>query len=140
MNDGNVHLVLYDGDCGLCNRLVQFILQRDIRGVFRFASLQSPTGLAVLTTAGAGPALPNSFHVVERFGTDQARIFTKSDAVIFVARQLRWPWRTGVALRLIPGPLRDRAYDAMARSRYSWFGRADQCAVNSPDVRDRFIH
>ena len=136
---GSSHLVLFDGECALCNGLVQVLLAHDDAGVFRFASLQSPTGLAIVHAIGGGPALPNSFHVVADHGTGHSRVFTKSDAVLFVARQLGWPWRAAMALRILPKSLRDGLYDAMARSRYRFFGRATQCAVPGPEFQDRFI-
>jgi predicted DCC family thiol-disulfide oxidoreductase YuxK len=136
---GSTHLVLFDGECALCNGIVQFVLTRDRAAVFRFASLQSRTGLAMVKSIGGGPALPTSFHVVADYGSDHPRVFTKGDAVLFVARQLGWPWRAAVALRIMPKGLRDRLYDAMARSRYRFFGRSAPCAVPSPEFQSRFI-
>jgi len=123
------HLVLYDGVCGLCNGLVQFLIRRDHRQLFKFASLQSATGRAILERLGGDPALPTSFHVVADHGSEYSRVFTKGDGVLFVARRLGWPWRAVGALRVLPRGLRDSMYDAMARSRYRFFGRSDQCAI-----------
>ena len=58
------HLVLYDGVCGLCSRVLQFVLTRDRRGVFHFASLQSATGKAVVARSGGDPAELTSFYVL----------------------------------------------------------------------------
>src|SRR5580704_12864552 len=73
-----VHLVLYDGVCGLCNRLLQFLLAVDDRAVFDFASLQSPTGRALVERAGGHPDDLNSFYVSANYRTPGARVITKT--------------------------------------------------------------
>jgi len=70
-----VHLVLYDGVCGLCNRLVQFLLRHDRRAAFDFAALQSVTGRAVVERWGGNPHDPNSFFIVANYRTPAARYF-----------------------------------------------------------------
>src|ERR1700693_4706661 len=83
-----VHLVLYDGVCGLCNRLLQFLLAVDDRAVFDFASLQSPTGRALVERAGGHPDDLNSFYVSANYRTPGAHVITKSQAALFVAGEL----------------------------------------------------
>lgn len=133
------HLVLYDGVCGLCNRLLQFLLKHDHRGAFSFASLQSATGRAMVTRYGGNPDELNSFYVVADYRTPNARAFMKSDAAVFVAGQLGWPWKGARAAGVLPPALRDRAYDVIARSRYRIFGRYEQCLVPSEEFRNRFV-
>jgi len=133
------HLVLYDGVCGLCNRLLQFLLRHDRRRVFRFASLQSVVGRSIVARSGGDPAELTSFYVVANYQTAASRVFTRSDAALFVAGALGWPWRVGQLIRFVPHPVRDRAYDVVARSRYRVFGRYDRCLVPSPEFRSRFI-
>jgi predicted DCC family thiol-disulfide oxidoreductase YuxK len=137
--DEITHLVLFDGVCGLCNGLVQFLLKRDHQQVFKFAALQGATGRAVLERVGGGPSLPSSFYVVADYGSGHSRVFTKSDGVLFVAAQLRWPWRVAAVLRVLPRSLRNWLYDALARSRYRFFGRYEQCTVPSPEFQSRFV-
>ena len=134
-----VHLVLYDGVCGLCNRLLQFLLKHDRRGVFSFASLQSATGRAMVARYGGNPDDPGSFHVVADFRAPNARALKKSDAAVFVARQLGWPWKGLRAAGLLPPALRDRMYDVIARNRYRVFGRYEECQVPRPEFRSRFL-
>ena len=133
------HLVLFDGVCGLCNGLVQFLLKRDRRRVFKFAALQGATGRAMLERLNSGPSLPSSFYVFADYGSGHSRVFTKSDGVLFVASQLGWPWRAAVVLRVLPRGLRDWLYGALARSRYRFFGRYEQCTVPSPEFASRFV-
>ena len=103
------HLVLYDGVCGLCNGLSQFLLRHDRRRVFVFASLQSAVGRAVVERNGGDPDVLTSFYVVADYDTQGARFFAKGDAALFVASQLGWPWRAALAARLLPKPVRKYA-------------------------------
>jgi predicted DCC family thiol-disulfide oxidoreductase YuxK len=138
-DDEAVHLVLYDGVCGLCNSLLQFLLTHDRRRVFAFASLQSATGRAVVEGLGGDPTEPTSFYVLANYRTRHSRIFARSQAALFVAGQLGWPWKAAVIARILPIALLDRAYNAIARNRYRVFGRFDQCLAPRPEFRGRFI-
>ncbi|MBN8246415.1 MAG: DUF393 domain-containing protein [Verrucomicrobia bacterium] len=123
-------LLLYDGDCGLCHGAVRFVLRHERDAVIRFAALQSATGQAWTRQAGTG------------MGTllwiEAGEIHVRSDAVMLLARHLRWPWRWLGILRLVPRPLRDAGYDLVARHRMRWFGRAT-CDLPVTDNRDRFL-
>jgi predicted DCC family thiol-disulfide oxidoreductase YuxK len=134
-----MHLVLYDGVCGLCNGVVQFLLRHDRRGVFSFAALQSATGQAMVRRFGGRPDDLTSFYVVADYLTPHARACTRGDAVLFVARQLEWPWKAGRALAVVPKVIRDWLYDVVARTRYRVFGRYDQCLLPRPEFRSRFV-
>lgn len=138
-SQAGIHLVLYDGVCGLCDRLVGLLLRHDHRAVFRFAALQSPLGRRVIEQVGGNLADLSSFYVVANFRTARIEAFTKSRAALFVADELGWPWRAARVFRVVPRAIRDRAYDAVARIRYRAFGRYDRCAVPSPEFRARFI-
>lgn len=133
------HLVLYDGVCGLCNRLLQFLLAHDRRAVFSFASLQSATGKAIVGRWGGDPEDLSSFYVVADFRTEKARVVTKSGAALFVAGELGWPWNLTRVAGVLPKALRDRLYDGIARRRYRFFGRYEQCLVPGEEVRSRFV-
>lgn len=133
------HLVLYDGVCGLCSRLPRFLLRHDRRRVFSFASLQSAVGRSIVERSGGNPAQLTSFYVVADYRTTASRVFTRSDAALFIAVALGWPWKAAQLIRFVPQAVRDRAYDVVARNRYRVFGRYDRCLVPSPEVRGRFI-
>jgi predicted DCC family thiol-disulfide oxidoreductase YuxK len=130
---------LYDGVCGLCNRLLQFLLKHDHRAVFSFTALQSATGKATVARWGGDPEEVSSFYVVADFRTTHARVLTKSDAAVFVARELGWPWKLGRAAGVLPLAFRDRLYDVVARNRYRVFGRYEQCLIPSEESRSRFV-
>ena len=133
------HLVLYDGVCGLCSSLLQFLLTHDRRGVFAFASLQSATGRAVVERLGGDPTQQTSFYVSANYRTNHAQMFSRSSAALFVARQLGWPWKAAVIAHVLPSAVLDRAYDVVARNRYRVFGRFEQCLPPRPEFRGRFV-
>jgi predicted DCC family thiol-disulfide oxidoreductase YuxK len=133
------HLVLYDGVCALCNRLTQFLLKHDHRAVFAYASLQSATGRATVARFGGNPDDLTTFYVVADYRSDHARILARSAAALFVARELGWPWKMAVLVRVLPTPILERMYDLIARTRYRVFGRLEHCIIPRPEFRHRFI-
>jgi predicted DCC family thiol-disulfide oxidoreductase YuxK len=135
-------ILLYDGVCGLCNRLVQFILQRDADAVFRFASLQSPLAERILTRHGADAGDLDTVYVVVNYDLPNEYLLPRSDAVIFILKQLgahTFCRLVGFLLSLIPRPLRDLAYRIVARNRYRVFGRYETCILPAPEHRGRFM-
>jgi len=133
------HRVLYDGVCGLCSRLLRFVLRHDHRCVFDFAWLQSAAGRAIVERCGGNPDELTSFYVIADHRSERWRAFTRSDAALFVAGELGWPWKAARVVRVVPKPIRDRAYDLVARSRYRAFGRYDRCVLPRPEFRSRFV-
>lgn len=129
-------LILYDGVCKLCHAAVRFVLARDRHARFRFAALDSPAARARLADAGARElrALPDSVVLI-----DGAGIHVRSTAALRIARALGFPWSLAFLAIVVPRPLRDALYDAIARRRYRWFGREEACPVPPPDVADRFL-
>jgi predicted DCC family thiol-disulfide oxidoreductase YuxK len=136
---GGRHLLLFDGDCGLCASLVQFILPRDRDRTFHFASLSSPEGRTMVARHGGDPDDVSTVYVVADYQTPDARPLVRSRAALFVAGALGWPWKAATLFGLLQTAMLDRAYDVVARNRYRVFGRRDQCLMPRPEWRDRFI-
>jgi predicted DCC family thiol-disulfide oxidoreductase YuxK len=128
-------LILFDGVCNLCNATVRFIIARDPRARFRFAPLQSDAACERLARAGGVPAGQASVVLIEN-----GRLYTRSAAALRIARALRFPWPMLYGLIVIPRPIRDRAYEFVARRRYRWFGRSQACVLPTPELRDRFLN
>ena len=133
------HLVLYDGVCGLCSRLLQFLLKHDRRAVFSFASLQSEVGKTMVERFGGNPNELTSFHVLANYRADDAQMFSRSKAALFVAGELGWPWKMAVLMRILPNVILDHVYNVVARNRYRVFGRYEQCLIPRPEFRRRFV-
>jgi predicted DCC family thiol-disulfide oxidoreductase YuxK len=139
MTDASNPIVLYDGVCGLCNRLVQFILQRDRRDVFRFASLQSPLAAEILARHSMPHDL-NSVNVVLHHQQPGERILERSDAINYVLTELGVPWSFGAKLgSLLTHRLRDSAYNLIARNRYRIWGKYETCPLPDPSRRHKFL-
>jgi predicted DCC family thiol-disulfide oxidoreductase YuxK len=143
-------ILLYDGVCGLCNHLVQFILRRDRAAIFRFASLQSTFAGRILARHGANPAELDTVCVVLDYDASGANpdkgnqapeiLLARFDAVLFILQQLGGIWRSAAfVLRAIPRPLREWAYRVIARNRYRIFGRYETCPLPSEETRGRFL-
>lgn len=128
-------MLFFDGHCNLCNRSVQWVLQRDRKGIFRFASLQSATARRLLPPAGIDPRQLSSLVLLH-----DGRAWTHSEGALRTARLLgggyRWSGQLGL---IIPRPLRDAVYRFIARHRYRWFGRTDNCWLPRPEWKSRFL-
>jgi predicted DCC family thiol-disulfide oxidoreductase YuxK len=131
------HLLLYDGECGLCDRVVQIVLARDHRRLFHFASLQSAAAAKQLARFGGRPERLDTFVVIERYQEPDAAHLTRARAALAVMRALGWP-RVAAVLGWLPGGLLDRMYDFIARHRYRLFG-GGVCFVPRPEDRPRFL-
>lgn len=131
--------MLYDGVCGLCNRLVQFILKRDRNDRFLFASLQSEFAATLLKRHGADPHDLDTFYVVIDHGQPGERVLMRSDAILHVVKTLGGIWTLAGAGRILPKVLRDAMYRLVARNRYRVFGKHESCMLPSPEHRAKFL-
>jgi predicted DCC family thiol-disulfide oxidoreductase YuxK len=127
--------IFYDGHCGLCHRTVQFVLKRDSRRCFRFAPLQGAT-FEQRAPPAMRSGLPDSVIVL----TSDGRLLTRSNAILHIYGRLGGLWNAlAVAMAIVPRPIRDAAYDFIARIRYSVFGRrSETCPVVPANLRSRF--
>ncbi|HEX4340204.1 MAG TPA: thiol-disulfide oxidoreductase DCC family protein [Polyangiaceae bacterium] len=127
-------VVLFDGVCNVCNAAVNFIIDRDPEGQFRFASLQSPEGQALAAPHGIAALEPSTMALIE-----DGKAFTQSTAALRIARRLKAPWPLAYAAAFVPRALRDVAYRYFAANRYRWFGKTEACRVPTPEIRSRFL-
>ena len=132
------HLLLYDGVCGMCDGLIQFVLRRDKR-VFDFAALQSPAAHAALARFGGNADVLTTMYVVVDYRGAAPALLAKSRAALFVMARLGGPWRAGALLGVLPTSLLDYLYDIVARYRYRVFGQHEHCPMPRPEFRSRFI-
>lgn len=133
------HLIFFDGVCGLCNKSVQYVLDRDAAGSFFYASLQSGFASHTLAKYGDNPADLDSIRVLANYQTASEKLYTRSDAALFVLRELGgFPAAIG-RLTFIPSLIRDGVYKFVAVIRYRLFGKYDSCRLPDPATRERFI-
>src|SRR5262245_20352389 len=127
-------VILFDGVCNLCNGFVRFIIRRDDRRLFRFGTLQSEAGKALLT-----PLARNEGEMTSVVLLDNGHIYSESDAVIRILSELGPVWRFCRVFSVIPRVIRNGIYKLVSRTRYGIFGRRVSCMVPTVDIQDRFI-
>jgi len=132
-------LVLYDGVCGLCNRLVSFLLRHDRRDQFRFAPLQSELAQMLLRRYGLDPNDFDTVVVLADFGQPAERALTLSQAALWAVSRLDGIWGLFVIAKLIPLSLREGLYRFIAHRRYRIFGKYEQCPLPRPEDRGKFL-
>lgn len=130
----NHPVILFDGVCNFCDGAVNFVLRQDKKDVFRFAPLQSEAGQQLLQQYGLSKADFDSFVLI-----DEGKVYKKSDASLRVMNRLPWYWKEVQLFRIVPRFLRDAIYDFIARNRYQWFGKKEQCMIPTPQMRARFL-
>lgn len=116
-------IVLFDGICNLCDKSVQFILKRDKKKIFLFASLQSPEGISLLKKHKLPSDYTDSIILI-----DQNQAYTKSEAALEIASCLTFPWNLFRFGKHLPRWFTNFWYDLIARYRYTFFGKKmDHC-------------
>lgn len=134
MDTSDKALILYDGECGLCDRFVRFVLNRDKRDRFRFAPLQSGFGVEQLRAYGFEGEGAASMVLIQN-----GRATRRGKAALSAMSMLGKGWPILGALRVLPSWLLDPFYNFVARRRYRWFGKLDACRLPSPAERAKFI-
>ncbi len=127
-------LVLYDGDCGVCTGLVQFLLDRDSAGVLHYAPLQGETASALRVRHAQIPEDLDTMVLVE--GDD---VHLRSRAAFRVARLLPWPWKALGGLRYLPVVFTDATYRVFAALRYRLGRQPTRCRLATPEEAGRFL-
>ncbi|MEK4186517.1 thiol-disulfide oxidoreductase DCC family protein [Paenibacillus sp. FSL L8-0494] len=127
-------IVLIDGVCHLCQGVVRFIIPRDPEAKFLFAPLQNEIAANLMKESGLQPGQLNTVILLEN-----GVYYTESAAVLRIARKLRFPWPAAYAFILVPRPLRNALYRYIAKNRYRWFGRDEQCMLPTPEIKRRFL-
>lgn len=131
-------IIVFDGVCVFCTVGAQFILKHDKAGLFRLTAMQSEVGAQIMREAGLDPLDPESFIVLGA-ADDGGDTWMNSDAVLHVWSILGWPWRAALIFRLVPHAIRDPLYRLIARNRYKWFGKREECWVPTPDQAARVL-
>lgn len=130
----NKNIVVFDGYCNLCSAWVIFIIKREKGDSFRFIPLSSPVVDEIKQHTGIERIDTRSIALIR-----DNRLYQKSDAVLLIVRDLKGLWPLFYGFRIVPVEWRDKLYDFIARNRYRWFGRKDQCMVPGPSVRNKFL-
>jgi predicted DCC family thiol-disulfide oxidoreductase YuxK len=137
------NIIFYDGVCGLCNKLVQFVLKHDRSSKFLFCALQSEIAKQLLSEYGENNTDLNTVFVLSDYHLSSSQLLKKSTAVFFILRQCNLPWYSPwcwlCIFNILPDFLLNIGYDLVARYRYKIFGHYDSCLLPNQAVRDKFI-
>ncbi len=127
-------IILFDGVCNFCNGSVNFIIDRDKTGYFKFAPLQSEIGEKLLAENGIDKTVTDSVVLVE-----DGKVYTHSTAALKIAGRLEGKWSWFGHLSVVPSFVRDGFYKLFAKYRYKLFGKQEACMLPTPEVRARFL-
>jgi predicted DCC family thiol-disulfide oxidoreductase YuxK len=127
-------IILFDGVCNLCNGFVQFIIKRDHNAIFKFAALQSDFGQAFLKSKNLNPLELKSVILI-----DDETVYTQSNAALRILKHLDGAWKLGYTLIIVPPFIRNSLYKIIAKYRYKWFGKKNQCMVPTAELSARFL-
>jgi predicted DCC family thiol-disulfide oxidoreductase YuxK len=134
------HILFFDGVCGMCDRIVQFVLRHDRKHVFQFATLQSQFATKKLVPFGKDPSNVDTVYVLADAAGDKPRVLEQGRAILFVLRKLGGAWAVlALVAGILPTVLIDFVYRRVARNRYRVFGKLDTCRVPTADERARFL-
>lgn len=136
MSDKDIEhpLVIFDGVCNYCCGVVNSIIRKDPGGIFRFAPFQSDAAKRILEKYNYPADSLDSFVLI-----DEGKLYTKSEAGLRVQKLLGGIHKLLYAFIAVPAPVRDAVYDYIARNRYKWYGKKEECMIPDPEMRSRFL-
>ncbi|MGD8781490.1 MAG: thiol-disulfide oxidoreductase DCC family protein [Ignavibacteria bacterium] len=130
----NKPVIFFDGVCNLCNASINFIIKHDYKKVFRYAPLQSEISKKLLKSS----SIVNGIDSVVLLKNNE--IFIKSDAAFEILKEFRPFWKMLLVFKLLPKFIRDHLYDYIAKNRYKWFGKKEECMVPTRELKSLFLN
>ena len=127
-------VILFDGVCNFCNYWVNFAIKRDKKKKLKFTPLQGETAKQLLPQYNIQPNALSSVILI-----DKGKAYTQSSAAIRICKYLDGGWKLCYGFIIIPKFIRDFFYNIIARNRYKWYGKKDECMVPTPGLRERFL-
>ena len=128
------HVIFFDGICNPCNSSINFVIDRDPKEYFKFASLQSPIAKEILSAYEV-----NSIDLESIIFYSNHKVYHRSRAALEIVKRMKGAWPILYIFIIIPKFIRDFFYNLVARNRYKWFGKQDTCRIPTPDIKSRFI-
>ena len=128
-------LVLFDGVCNLCDASVQYIIKHDKNDIFLFTALQSEVGQQIIKEFNIDT---NKIDSIILYSNEHG-ISYKSTAALKIASKLGFPRNLLSVFLIIPGIIRNWVYDYIAKNRYKWYGKKEECMIPTPDLKSKFL-
>jgi len=133
--NNNKKIILFDGVCNLCNSSIQFVIKRDKKNNYKFAALQSDTAKILLNERGIDSSQIDSIILID----PNTAYYIKSTAALEIGKSFGGVWRLLSIFEWVPRPIRDWIYDLIAKNRYSWFGKQNDCMIPTPELKAKFL-
>lgn len=127
-------IILFDGVCNLCNSSVLFVIKRDTKDHFRFAALQSEIGQSLAKKHQLDTTQVDSIVLIMK-----DKVFIKSSAALNISRYLKGAYPLLFLFIIIPSFIRNWVYDYVAKNRYRWYGKKDQCMIPTKELKSKFL-
>lgn len=134
INEGE-KIILFDGVCNLCNSAINFIIKRDKKGIFRYASLQSEIGEKLIANRNIDISKIDSILLID----PKIAYYHKSTAALHIAKELSGLYPILSVFLILPKFFRDWIYDIVAKNRYKWFGKKESCMIPTAELKALFI-
>lgn len=133
--DKNQKLILFDGVCNLCDASVQYVIKHDKNDVFRYTALQSEVGQFIIKKFNVDTSKTDSILLYSPENT----IFFKSTAALKIASKLGFPRNLMAIFLIVPTFIRNFVYDFIAKNRYKWYGKKEECMIPTPELKSKFL-
>lgn len=130
----NKQLILFDGVCNFCDESIHKIIKADKDNLFVFASLQSNFGKEIIKHIGINPKIDSIILYQPNIA-----YFTESDAALEIAKQLSGFYPLLQIGKIVPKTVRNKIYQYIAKNRYKWYGKKEECMIPSVEVRSKFL-
>lgn len=137
MTNENKSIILFDGVCNLCNSSVQYILKKDKKNKFLFASLQSDAAKNILLHKNNENLIKGDLNTIYLIKDNVT--YSESTAILLILKQLRLPYNLLYIFIIIPKFIRNYLYKIISKNRYKWFGKKDSCMVPKNEYLDKFL-
>jgi predicted DCC family thiol-disulfide oxidoreductase YuxK len=131
----NKKIILFDGVCNLCDNAVQYVIKHDKKDVFRFVALQSDLGRKILDYLNVDTSTMDSVILYE----PGVAYFYKSDAALEIVKDLNVFLKWSIIFKIIPASFRNPIYDYVARNRYKWYGKKEDCMIPTEEMKAKFL-
>ena len=128
-------LILFDGVCNLCNTSVLYVIKHDANNRFLFAPLQSNIGQQIIAKYNLDTSKTDSILL---YSADKG-LKVKSTAALYIAKRLGLPNNLLSVFLIVPVFIRNWVYDFIAKNRYKWYGKKDNCMIPTPELKSKFI-
>ncbi|HEV8051640.1 MAG TPA: DUF393 domain-containing protein [Parachlamydiaceae bacterium] len=132
------HLVFYDGECGLCDQIVQFLLKLDSKELFNFAPLQGSTAAKLLEYLPPEMKNKDSLILIENYEGPGPQFYIFGKGVFRICWLLGGAWAIPGLISWLPSFLYDWGYRLVAKNRHRIFKNAS-CIIPSKEMKHRFL-